>query len=509
MLDQPGPRSTPTFDSSSTSATAPTLPVAPIVALAEGDGIGPEIVAATLRVLEAAGARLDLRPICLGERAYRAGSDNGVPSSGWATLREAAVLLKGPITTPQGGGYKSVNVTLRKKFGLFANLRPCVAYHPFVPTRFPALDVVVVRENEEDTYGGIEHRQTAEVHQCLKLMTRPGCERIVRYAFEYARAHGRKRVTCLTKDNIMKLTDGLFRQVFEQVASEYPELQISHEIVDIGTARLATRPERYDVLVLPNLYGDIVSDVLAELAGSVGLAASANLGERFAMFEAIHGSAPDIAGRDLANPSGLLLAAVMMLDHLDQADVATRITEAWLRTLEDGVVTADIFASQAGQRQVGTREFARAVISRLGEQPKTLTTRRGGVVEVPRTHEHSPAPVKPIKRLVGIDVFLDWDQAGRVPEQLAAQLDLAKVPGLELEMISNRGTTVWPGVRPETWCSDHWRCRFRPTERSRELAPRELIDLLDALVGFDLPPIKTENLYTFDGRPGFSLGQGQ
>ncbi|MFV8754843.1 NADP-dependent isocitrate dehydrogenase [Nannocystaceae bacterium ST9] len=499
MLDHPSSRLT----SSTTLETIPT------VALAEGDGIGPEIVSACLRVLEAAGARLDLRTLVVGERAYRAGANSGISEAGWATLRECSVMLKGPITTPQGGGYKSVNVSLRKKLGLFANVRPCVAYHPFVPTRFPALDVVVVRENEEDTYGGIEHRQTAEVYQCLKLMTRPGCERVVRYAFEYARAHDRHRVTCLTKDNIMKLTDGLFRQVFEQIAHEYPELAATHEIIDIGTARLATRPERYDVLVLPNLYGDIVSDVLAELAGSVGMAASANLGEHFAMFEAVHGSAPDIAGRDLANPSGVLLAAVMMLGHVGQPEVGTRIQDAWLRTLEDGIATPDMFDGQPNQRRVGTREFAEAIVANLGERPRILRGGRVGASTRVRAQPHSPAPAKPSKRLVGVDVFLDWDEAERSPEQLAHRVRQAAPPTFELEMISNRGTVVWPGERALTWCADHWRCRFRPIERVRELDPRELIELFDALVGSELPPIKTENLYTFDGRPGYSLGQGQ
>jgi isocitrate dehydrogenase len=233
------------------------------------------------------------------------------------------------------------------------------------------MNVVIVRENEEDLYAGIEHRQTDEVYQCLKLITRPGCERIVRHAFEYARSHGRRKVTCLVKDNIMKMTDGLFHKVFEEIGTEYKDIERERYIIDIGAARLATRPEQFDVIVTPNLYGDILSDIAAELAGSVGLAGGANVGAHVALFEAIHGSAPDLAGQGIANPSGLLLSAVMMLVHIRQARAAERIHNAWLRTLEDGIHTADVKGPHT-RRTVGTEHFARAVIERLGESPRTL-----------------------------------------------------------------------------------------------------------------------------------------
>ena len=279
------------------------------ITVAHGDGIGPEIMEATLKVLERAGARIAPEVIEIGEKVYLAGHSSGIAPESWASLRRTKVFLKSPITTPQGGGFKSLNVTIRKTLGLYANVRPCVSYAPFVATKHPKMDLVIVRENEEDLYAGIEHRQTDEVFQCLKLITRPGCEKIIRYAFEYARANRRGKVTCMSKDNIMKMTDGLFHKVFDEVRAQYPEIETEHQIIDIGTARLATRPERYDVIVTPNLYGDIISDVAAEMTGSVGLAGSANIGEHVAMFEAIHGSAPDIAGKGIANPSGLLLAA--------------------------------------------------------------------------------------------------------------------------------------------------------------------------------------------------------
>src|SRR5437667_11505856 len=259
------------------------------ITVAHGDGIGPEIMKATLRILKEAGARLEIETIDIGEKVYLAGNSSGIEESSWESLRRTRVFLKAPITTPQGGGFKSLNVTVRKTLGLYANVRPCVSYHPFIETKHPGMDVVIVRENEEDLYAGIEYRQTDQVTQCLKLISRPGSEKIVRYAFEYARAHNRKKVTCFTKDNIMTLTDGLFHKVFNEIAAEYPDIENEHWIVDIGAAKLADTPEAFDVVVLPNLYGDVLSDVAAQIAGSVGLAGSANIGENIAMFEAIHG----------------------------------------------------------------------------------------------------------------------------------------------------------------------------------------------------------------------------
>src|SRR5262250_3302744 len=342
------------------------------ITVANGDGIGPEIIAATLRILEASEAPLEIETIDIGEKVYLAGNTSGIEPSSWDSLRRTKVFLKAPITTPQGGGYKSLNVTVRKVLGLYANVRPCVSYHPFVETKHPKMDVVVVRENEEDLYAGIEHRQTDQVIQCLKLISRPGSEKIVRYAFEYARAHNRKKVTCFTKDNIMKLTDGLFHKVFNEIAQEYTDIENEHWIVDIGAAKLADTPTAFDVIVMPNLYGDILSDVAAQIAGSVGLAGSSNIGEHGAMFEAIHGSAPRRAGQNLANPSGLLLGGVMMLVHIHQQEVAERVHNAWLRTIEDGVHTYDIFDESVSKQKVGTKEFARAVVERLGKRPNTL-----------------------------------------------------------------------------------------------------------------------------------------
>jgi len=476
------------------------------ITVAYGDGIGPEIMAATLRVLGAAGARLEIEPIEIGERVYERGHTAGIEPSAWESLRRTKVFLKAPITTPQGGGFKSLNVTVRKGLGLYANVRPCRSYSPFVATKHPEMDVVIIRENEEDLYAGIEHRQTGEVYQCLKLISRPGTEKVVRYAFEYARANGRNKVTCFTKDNIMKLTDGLFHKVFEEVAAEYPDIENEHWIVDIGAAKLADTPEAFDVVVLPNLYGDILSDVAAQIAGSVGLAGSANIGEHGAMFEAIHGSAPRRAGQDVANPSGLLLGAVMMLVHIGQGEVAERVHNAWLRTLEDGVHTYDIFHEGVSRERVGTSAFADAVIARLGKLPERLAP-VSYAASAPLTPP-APTPQPPAeKRLVGVDVFVDWREEGRDPNALARRLQ-AVSGELSLAMITNRGVKVWPEGLPETFCTDHWRCRFL-AEGGEGLTHQQVVDLLGRVAEGGLDFIKTEHLYTFDGEPGYSLGQGQ
>jgi isocitrate dehydrogenase len=481
------------------------------ITVAHGDGIGPEIMDATLRVLREAGARLAPEPIEIGERVYGRGNSAGIEPAAWDSLRRTKVFLKAPITTPQGGGFKSLNVTVRKTLGLYANVRPCVAYHPFVATKHPAMDVVIIRENEEDLYAGIEHRQTDDVVQCLKLISRPGCEKIARYAFAWARAHGRKKVTCFTKDNIMKLTDGLFHRVFDEVAASYPDLEHEHWIVDIGAAKLADTPEAFDVIVMPNLYGDILSDVAAQIAGSVGLAGSANIGQGGAMFEAIHGSAPRRAGQDLANPSGLLLAGVMMLVHIGQPTVAERVHNAWLRTIEDGLHTYDIFAAAVSKEKVGTRAFADAVVARLGQEPRSLAPARYAADGAPELAAPPPSAVAPPaparKELVGVDVFLHW--RGGEPAALAAALTPVAGDGLALAMITNRGVKVWPDGLPETFCTDHWRCRFQAAAPGGAVAPPQVVALLGRVADAGLDFIKTEGLYTFDGEPGYSLGQGQ
>ena len=475
------------------------------ITIAKGDGIGPEIMDATLKIIIAAGADIAIDEIEVGEKVYLAGNLAGIAKESWDIIRRNKIFLKAPITTPQGGGYKSLNVTTRKFLGLYSNVRPCMSLHPFVKTKHQQMDIVIIRENEEDLYAGIEHQQTDEVVQCLKLISRPGCEKIVRYAFEYAKQYGRKKVTCFTKDNIMKQTDGLFHQVFDEIALEYPGIENEHWIIDIGAAKMADTPEIFDVIVMPNLYGDILSDVAAQITGSVGLAGSANIGEQCAMFEAIHGSAPRRANQDIANPSGLLQGAVMMLNHIGQGAVAEKVQNAWLKTIEDGIHTYDIFKEGISKQKVGTKEFAEAVINNLGQQPAILKSVRfdkNAALILPKYQRKEPKN----KELAGVDVFVHW--SGSNPDELADIIGQLNSTDAALTMITNRGIKVWPEGFEETFCTDHWRCRFKPVN-GNAFNKNHIVALLAKAIEKNIDTIKTENLYSFDGKPAFSLGQGQ
>jgi isocitrate dehydrogenase len=475
------------------------------VSVAPGDGVGPEITQATLRVLAAADVPLQFNTIDMGLKVWEQGLTSGVTEDSWQAIRDSGVLLKGPMTTPQGSGMKSLNVTLRKSLGLFANVRPVRSYTPYVASHHPDVDLVIIRENEEDLYAGIEHRQTQDVVQCLKLVSRPGCERIIRYAFEFVMTRKRKRLTCMTKDNIMKLTDGLFHEVFDEIAQEYPDVQADHMIVDIGMARVASDPASFDVIVTPNLYGDILSDIAAEVAGSVGMAPSANIGESISIFEAIHGSAPDIAGQNIANPSGLLISAIKMLAHLGLGNHAERIHNAWLRTIEDGIHTRDVYQPGKSYQCVGTDEFATAVIERLGKVSHTLgrahyPRKRLNVTPVQPAHQ-------PLQELVGVDVFV---QSRVKADELASRICSTGSAPFELQMITNRGVQVWPNGAPEIYCTDHWRCRFKAdADHVGEFENRQVLALLNQLDLAGVDFVKTEHLFNFDGKPGFSMGQGQ
>jgi len=475
------------------------------ITISKGDGIGPEIMDATLEILKAAGAQLEYDEIEVGEKVYLSGNTSGITSESWKKIRNNKIFLKAPITTPSGGGYKSLNVSTRKTLGLYANVRPCMSLHPFVKTKHPVMDIVIIRENEEDLYAGIEHQQTDEVVQCLKLISRPGCEKIIRYAFEYAKNYGRKKVTCFSKDNIMKQTDGLFHKVFNEIAAEYPEIKNDHWIVDIGAAKVADTPEDFDVIVMQNLYGDIISDIAAQITGSVGLAGSCNIGEEHAMFEAIHGSAPTIAGQNIANPSALIQGAILMLGHIGQNEVADKIQNAWLKTIEDGVHTVDIYDENVSTKKVGTKEFGHAVIERLGQLPNKMPVRKSPTninLNLPK-YNRKPRLNKELK---GVDLFVHWD--GFDPNDIGGQLRNIEIGDIKLDMITNRGIKVFPDGFKETFCTDHWRCRFKNVNGTN-ITKEDIIQLLNNAEAKNIDIIKTENLYHFDGKRSFSLGQGQ
>ena len=481
------------------------------ITIAYGDGIGPEIMEATIRILKEAKAQISLEVVEVGESLYKKGYTSGISNTTWESLERTKILLKAPITTPQGGGCKSLNVTMRKTLGLFANIRPNIAFSPYVKTYFPNMDVVIIRENEEDLYAGIEYRQTHGTYQTLKIITEQGSEKIIRYAFEYAVKNNRKKVTCFSKDNIMKMTDGIFHKVFDKVAQEYPSIQTDHMIIDIGAARLAAKPEKFDVIVTSNLYGDIVSDIAAEVCGSVGMAGSANIGDEYALFEAIHGSAPDIAGKNMANPSGLINGAIMMLVHIGQPDIAEKIGNAWLKTLEDGVHTVDIYSEQNSTQKVGTKEFADAVIARLGQIPSKLKAFKFGTSsDASKTNSiEYNINTSEQKVLVGADCFVGIISSN--PQEIADKVNGLSLGKLKLQMISARGLTLWPSEKSIKMQGkqDQWRLRFVPQGPEKIASYSDIIDLLTILNKNNIEVVKTENLYTFDEKLGFSLGQGE
>lgn len=478
------------------------------ITVAYGDGIGPEIMDSTLAILKEAKARITIETIEVGKLMYERGFSSGIPPEAWKSIRENKILLKSPITTPQGGGYKSLNVTMRKALGLYANVRPCMSYHPFIATNHPGMDVVIVRENEEDLYAGIEYRQSHNTYQSLKLITRTGCEQIIRYAFEYAVKNNRSKVTCFSKDNIMKFTDGLFHKVFDEISKEYPDIMADHFIVDIGTARLANKPQIFDVVVTSNLYGDIISDVVAEISGSVGLAGSANIGNEYALFEAIHGSAPDIAGQNIANPSGLINAAVMMLAHIGQGETAANVHNAWLKTIEDGMHTGDVYKPDHSKKKLSTTEFTEEVISRLGKRPSSFKVARYNNSKSVTQEKINSINCKEEKTLVGVDVVVNWrgEQSSILADEVIRLIEGSEVG---LQLISVKGLKMWPSDDNSSILSDEWNLRFMPTSEEKILNHSAITKLMRNLNNGNIDFVRINNLYLFDGKLGFSLAQGE
>lgn len=490
---------------SSVVSIKPETQIHPIT-VAYGDGIGPEIMEAVLHILKEARCPLNIDTIEVGQKFYEKGVTTGIPPQAWDSIRRTKVLLKAPITTPQGGGYKSLNVTMRKALGLYSNVRPCTSFHPYVKSMHANMDLVIVRENEEDLYAGIEYRQTQDAFQSVKIITRSGSERIMRYAFEYAVRNGRKKVTCMSKDNIMKLTDGAFHEMFNKVAKEYPQIENEHYIIDIGSARIASKPHLFDVIVTENLFGDIISDIAAEVSGSVGLAGSSNIGANYAMFEAIHGSAPDIAGKNIANPSGLLHGAIMMLVHLGLHEHASTIHNAWLRTIEDGMHTGDIH-NEMSKAKLGTKEFAAAVIERLGQEPqKYRVVKYAGSKGSPASHAVM-APHTEKREMVGVDLFVQW--LGTDINELGSAVDALSTDKLALTLLSCKGLKVWPNIVTEMDYTDRFRCRFMPKDKSTVVTHADVAGLLSKAADAKLDFLKIETLWTFDGKAGFSASAGE
>ncbi len=480
-----------------------------------GDGVGPEVVQSAQRIIAAAGVPIEWEAAEAGAAVFRRGDTSGVPRETRDSIERTRVVLKGPLETPVGFGEKSANVTLRKLFETYANVRPAREL-PGVPTRYKGegVDMVIVRENIEDLYAGIEHMQTPDVGQCLKIITRQGSEKIVRYAFEFARREGRRKVTAATKANIMKLTEGLFKRVFEELAPEYPEIAAEHLIIDNVAHQLAKNPAQFDVVVTTNLNGDIISDLASGLVGGLGFAPSGNYGDDVAIFEAVHGSAPKYAGKDVINPTALILSSLMMLRHIGESDAADRIEDAVLVTLEEGHAVTQDLARQTGgdvEEAASTSGFTDAIIDNLGRQPSTVLPRTGserpsGAAKPRPRWSYGPEVTNGVARTtIGVDLFLEsWQAPGEAGPALAALAGDA----LTLQMLSSRGTMVYPetGLRPES--VGLLRARFVARADGAPVTDAEIAALLGRVAEHHAWT-HIEKLHVFDGAEGFTKAQGQ
>jgi len=467
-----------------------------------GDGIGPEVISAALKVVEATG--VDIEPeVCLaGAEAFSKGIESGVPQETIDSIERTKVVLKGPLETPIGYGNKSANVTLRTLFETFANLRP-VRELPGVTTPFTGrkLDIVIVRENVEDLYTGIEYMQTPGVAQALKIISRTGCEKIVELAFEFAVAARRKRVHCATKANIMKLTEGMLQHTFEEIAKRYPQIESKHILIDNCAHQLAMRPEQFDVIVTTNMNGDILSDLTSGLTGGLGFAPSANIGHDASIFEAVHGSAPDIAGKNIANPTAIILSAAMMLRHIGEGAAAHDIEQAVLVTLESGLRSGDM---PGKGKPAKTTEFADAIIANLGRESSTSASADFRAVRIPpASTEVEVAPVN-TRRVTGVDVYIE---SKLMPEELGAALsEVCSGTTVQLQMIGNRGNTVYPASGRSVTLVDHYRCRFMKKNRADTLTNSEILALLTR-IGEEHTWMHVEKLQQFNGDDAFSRTQ--
>ena len=468
------------------------------ICVAYGDGIGPEIMTSVISILQAAKVELEYDVVEIGEKVYLSGITHGISDDSWQKILQNKLLLKGPMTTPLGGGYKSINVTLRKKLGLFANVRPVVSYNPFIKCNAKNMDIVIVRENEEDLYSGIEYQTTENSYVAVKLISESGSRKIIKYAFDYAVANGRNKVTCITKNNIMKLSDGAFAKIFDEVAKEYPQIENNHMIVDIGSARIASKPDSFDVIVTLNLYGDIISDIAAEAAGAVGIAGSANIVSEYAMFEAVHGSAPDIAGQGKANPSGLLSAAVMMLRHLNMHDKANVIENAWLATIEEGKHTADLYSGTG--ELVSTEQFTQAIIKNINSKPKSLKAAENtsdksqkALIEDKFTHKEH--------KVVGCDVYIRSAHTNNF-QKIS---DQTKSSNLKLSFIGYKGLVIWPNTTQDRELD---MLQFRFISDS-ECLYSEILEIQQKVLSQNLEIVMVNTLTEYDGKQGFSKGQGE
>lgn len=481
------------------------------IAVAKGDGIGPEIMDAVLSIFEAAKVPLEYDFVDMGKWVFDKGYSNGMTPEAQETIETLGILFKGPMETPKGKGVKSVNVTARKTWNTYANKRTFQTLHG-VDTVFSKagipIDITIVRENIEDTYGGVEHMITNDVALSRRFITRQGSMQVIKYAFEMAQKKGARRITCGHKANIMKLTDGLFLDVFYEVARQYPDLNADDVIVDDLCMKLVSKPDLFDVVVLTNLQGDIVSDLCAGLVGGLGFAPSANIGDHISIFEAVHGTAPDIAGKNIANPTALLLSGFGMLRHLGLMETAAMIENALLYTLESGKHTGDF--GDRNTPSLNTMEFAQAIISNFGKEPehnpKPLLDNHSVIPSICRLKNNPMLESVENEQefIVGVDMFIESnEQPGAVAEKcLKHTRDLFK-----LVTISNRGTQVWPKGSVFTNLVNQYTCRFESIGEV-PLTQTDILELYRRLMN-DFKICSTELLNMWGNKKAYSLAQGQ
>ena len=481
------------------------------IAVAKGEGIGPEIMDAVLKIFTANNAPLEYENVEMGKWVFDKGFSNGMTPEAKHTIESLGILFKGPMETPKGKGVKSINVTARKTWNTFANKRIFQTLHG-VNTVFSKagiiIDITIVRENIEDTYGGIEHMLTHDVALSRRFITRPGSLQVIRYAFEMAKKKNARRITCGHKANIMKITDGLFLECFYEVAKEYPELKADDVIVDDLCMKLVTRPDTFDVVVLTNLQGDIVSDLCAGLVGGLGFAPSANIGDHICIFEAVHGTAPDIAGKNIANPTALLLSGIAMLRHLGLMENAAIIENALLYTLESGVHTGDFGDKETPS--ANTTEFADAIISNFGKQPAKAA--KPLLPNMPITPTYFKLDKNPMlvsaemneDKIVGVDMFIESEEQ---PQQIAKKCERHAGVKFKLINISNRGTQVWPTGSVYTNLVNQYNARFETLD-GEALNQQDIIGLYVSLSG-NFKICSFELLNMWGDKKAYSLAQGQ
>ncbi|MDP4148533.1 MAG: NADP-dependent isocitrate dehydrogenase [Bacteroidota bacterium] len=481
------------------------------IAVAKGDGIGPEIMEAVLKIFNAARVPLEYEFVDMGKWVFDKGFSNGMTPEAKHSIEELGILFKGPMETPKGKGVKSVNVTARKTWNTYANKRVFQTLHG-VDTVFSKagipIDITIVRENIEDTYGGIEHMLTQDVALSRRFITRPGSLQVIKYAFEMAKKKGTRRITCAHKANIMKLTDGLFLECFHEVAKEYPDLRSDDIIVDDLAMKLVVRPQEFDVVVLTNLQGDIISDLCAGLVGGLGFAPSANIGDHIAIFEAVHGTAPDIAGKNIANPTALLLSGITMLRHLGFMQSASIIENALLFTLEQGIHTGDF--GDKTTAPLNTSQFAEAIIGNFGKTPEL------GAKPVVKDMTPTPTAFKLTRNemmvsdemekevIFGVDLFIE---SAEQPETIARKCQRHAGVKFNLISISNRGTQVWPTGSVYTNLVNQYNARFESLD-GMPLHQQDILGLYVSLSG-DFKICSSELLNMWGGKKAYSLAQGQ